>query len=67
MEMAQRLKSTDGGLDSAYKVYIEFGDYRASDGLRFPRLVTGVTEEGNLDFHVQNIRTNVPVEDSRFQ
>jgi hypothetical protein len=67
MEMAQRLKSTDGGPDGAYKVYTEFEDYRATDGLRFPRLVTGASEQGNLEFRIQKIRTNVPVEDSTFQ
>lgn len=67
MEMAQRLKSTDGGPDGAYKVYTEFEDYRATDGLRVPRLVTGTSEQGSLQFRIQKIRTNVPVDDSSFQ
>jgi hypothetical protein len=67
MEMAQRLKATDGGADHAYKVYVEFEDYRATDDLRFPRLVTGESERGSLNFYVRNVRTNVPVDDALFQ
>jgi hypothetical protein len=67
IEMVQRLKSTDGGADSGYKVYVEFEDYRPTDGLRFPRLLTGASEQGNLEFRVTSVRTNVPVDDSTFQ
>jgi len=67
MEMAQRLKATDGGADRAYKVYVEFEDYRPTDDLRFPRLVTGESERGSLNFYVRNVRTNVPVDDGLFQ
>jgi hypothetical protein len=67
MEMAQRLKATDGGADHAYKVYVEFEDYRATDDLRFPRLVTGESERGSLNFYVRNVRTNVPVDGGLFQ
>src|ERR1700722_2683718 len=67
IEMVQRLKSTDGGADSGYKVYVEFEDCRPTDGLRFPRLLTGASEQGNLEFRVTSVRTNVPVDDALFQ
>ncbi|MGA9472312.1 MAG: hypothetical protein WBV36_07605 [Terriglobales bacterium] len=65
-EMAQRFRSEENGPDKAYRVDVEFKDYRVTENLRFPWLLSANAGRGNVEFRVTKIRENVSVDDSKF-
>jgi hypothetical protein len=65
-EMAQRFRSDENGPDKAYRVDVEFKDYRITENLLFPWLLSANAGRSNVEFRVTKIRTNVLVDDSKF-
>lgn len=65
-EMAQRFRSEEKGPDKAYRVAVEFKDYRVTENLLFPWLLTANAARSSVEFRVTKVRTNVLVDDSKF-
>jgi outer membrane lipoprotein-sorting protein len=66
MEMTQRFRSEENGPDKAYRVDTDFDDYRVSENLRLPRLLTTSSQRGSLEFRVESVKLNVSIDDSKF-
>jgi hypothetical protein len=67
MDLAQRIRQSEDGPESAYKVETRYSDYRVSDGLYLPRKIRAIASAGDVVFEVNQLRTNTPVSDSVFR
>ena len=66
-EMAQRFRSEEKGPDKAYRVDVQVKDYRVTENLLFPWLLSANAGRSSVEFRVcSELRTNVLVDDSKF-
>jgi hypothetical protein len=67
MDLAQRVRQSEGGPESAYKVETYYSDYRDSGGIKLPRKIRASAADGDLVLDVYQVHTNAPVSDSVFR
>jgi hypothetical protein len=67
MDLAQRVRRSKDGPESAYKVETYYSDYRDSGGINLPRKIRASASDGDLVLEVQQLHTNAPVDDSVFR
>jgi hypothetical protein len=66
LELVQRIRDEKDGPDKVYRVQVGYNDYQASDNLHLPRELGLSAGKSEIDFHVQAVRVNAPIDDGKF-
>jgi hypothetical protein len=67
MDLVQRMRHQRDGTESAYKVEAYYSDYRDFSGLNFSRKISSNASSIDLVLHLNDVRTNAPIDNSAFQ
>jgi hypothetical protein len=66
MELEQRVRNKKNGSDKVYRVWAAYNDYQTSESLNVPRELEVFEGSNEIDFHVQSVRVNLPIDDAKF-
>jgi hypothetical protein len=66
VELVQRIRDEKDGPDKVYRILVDYNDYQASDKVQMPRQWGFSAGKSEIDFHVQSVRVNEPIDDAKF-
>ncbi len=66
VQLVQRFRDEKDGPDRAYRIEVDYHDYRSTDNVTLPRWLAIAQGRDEVDFHVQSVRVNAPIDDAKF-
>jgi hypothetical protein len=66
LELVQRIRDEKDGPDKVYRVQVAYNDYQAAENLHIPRQLGISAGKSEIDFHVQAVKVNAPIDDANF-
>jgi hypothetical protein len=66
LELVQRIRDEKDGPDKVYRLQVAYNDYQVAENLHIPRELGISAGKSEIDFHVQAVRVNAPIDDAKF-
>ena len=66
LELVQRIRDEKDGPDKVYRLQVGYNGYQAADHLNLPRELAISAGKSEIDFQVQTVRVNAPIDDAKF-
>lgn len=66
LELVLRVRDEKDGPDKVYRVQVAYSDYQAAENLHLPRQLAISAGKNEIDFQVQTLKVNAPIDDAKF-
>lgn len=67
IEIVEKFRTEKDGPLKAYIIDTDFENYEPAANVQIPRLLTASSTDRDLEFRLQDVKVNIPIDDSKFR